>query len=364
VVDAVAIDPSFGGQSEDAHGHGTSVAGITLFGDVLAAARGGDLQAAFWLASVRVLDDQGRPPVGRSWIRLIADAVQYLAEELDCRIINMSFGDVDSPYTGGKTTPLAAELDTLARRYRLLLVVSAGNIDPTTLIPSAQILADWPRYLADSGHELVDPAQSALALTVGAVVDTDGLTPSPVGTSLGRAAVAKPPGPAPYSRRGPGVRDAIKPEVVAQGGNWVFDEGTGEVVSDPAVEIVSTSARFPAGLLGTSVGTSLAAPGIAHLAGQLLTRYPWFAANTLRALIAQSSIYDDALIEHFKTFDGDSERVRQNLCGYGLPSLERATKSTGSRVVLVGEDVVRPDDFHVYRLPMTPASRTSLAPAR
>lgn len=353
VVDTAALDPAFGAQAEDAHGHGTAVAGRVLFGDVLEAVRAGQVQGRFWLASVRVLDHEGRPPSGRSWIATIAEAVTYLAEELDCRIINLSFGDADSPYTGAKSTPLAAELDTLARRYRLLLVVSAGNIAAHTLIPSAQILADWPRYLADSGHQILDPAQSALALTVGAVVDGDGLTPTAAGTTVGRAAVAAAPGPAPYTRRGPGVRAAIKPEVVAQGGNWVYDQGTGALVPDAAVEIVSTSARFPAALFGTSVGTSLAAPAIAHLAGLLQTTYPSLSANALRALIAQSGAHEPALSERFSVFGDDEEQVLHALCGYGAPDFDRAATSTDNRVVLYSEDEVRPDAFHIYRLPMT-----------
>jgi hypothetical protein len=353
VVDTIALDPMFGGQDEDGHGHGTAIAGRLLFGDVLGAIRGAQVQAPFWLASVRVLDDQGRPPPGRSWIATIAEAIAYLAEELDCRIVNLSFGDADSPYTGGKSTPLAAELDTLARRYRLLLVVSAGNIAPQTLIPSAQIFAGWPRYLADTGYQILDPAQSAVALTVGAVVDSDGLTPTSAGTTLGRTAVATAPGPAPYSRRGPGVRDAIKPEVVAQGGNWVFDQGTGALVSDPAVEILSTSARFPTALFGTSVGTSLAAPAIAHLAGRLQASYPALSANALRALIAQSSFHDPNLSQRFSIFGEDEEKTLQALCGYGVPDSTRASVSADTRVVLYAEDDVRPDAFHVYRLPMT-----------
>jgi subtilisin family serine protease len=201
IVDTAALDPAFGGQAEDEHGHGTAVAGRILFGDVLEALRSNEIQAPFWLASVRVLDQDGRPPTGHSWIATIAEAIRYLAEELDCRVINLSFGDADSPYAGGKSTPLAAELDTLARRYRLLLVVSAGNINPATLIPSAQILADWPRYLTDAGHQILDPAQAAIALTVGAVVNVDGLSSPGVGTSLGQSAVAIAPGPAPYTRR-------------------------------------------------------------------------------------------------------------------------------------------------------------------
>jgi Subtilase family len=351
IVD-VAADPAFGEQGEDAHGHGTAVAGLLLFGDVLTAVRTGEIQAPFWLASFRVLDDEGRPPSDRSWIASIAEAIVYLAEELECRVINLSFGDSDSPYRGGKSTPLAAELDTLARRHRLLLVVSAGNIEPHHLIPTATILPTWPRYLTDAGHQIIDPAQSALALTVGAIVDADGLTQTAEGTTLGRSAVGRAPGPAPYTRSGPGVRDAIKPEVVAKGGNWVYDQATGDLISDPAVEIVSTSARFPSALFGTSVGTSLAAPAVTHLAGRLQAAYPSLSANVLRALIGQSAIHDDALLGHLGTSD-EQEKVAQALCGYGEPSWERAGVSTLTRVVLYAEDAVRPDSFHVYRLPMT-----------
>lgn len=354
IVDTAALDPAFGDQDEDGHGHGTAVAGITLYGDVLAAARAARFQPAFWLASVRVLDDSGRPPGARNWIGLIVEAVEYLADELECRVINLSFGDADSPYRGGKSTPLAAELDTLARRYRLLLIVSAGNIDHATLIPSAQILADWPRYLTDAGHEILDPAQSALALTVGAIAQGDGLTPPVAGTTLGRATVAKPPGPAPYTRRDPGVRQAIKPELVAQGGNWVYDQATGTLARDAGVEVLSTSGAFPRRLFGTAVGTSLAAPYVAHLAGRLHAAYPGLSANALRALLAQAATHDDELADRFLPFNHDQrERVMRELCGYGAPTWERAGTSTDSRVVLYAQDTVRPDDFHVYRIPMT-----------
>lgn len=354
VVDTAAPEPAFGGQDEDAHGHGTAVAGITLYGDVLAAARAARFEPPFWLASVRVLDEDGRPPGGRSWIGLIAEAIAYLAGELDCRIINLSFGDADSPYRGGKSTPLAAELDTLSRRYRLLMIVSAGNIDHANLIPAAQLLADWPRYLTDAGHEILDPAQSALALTVGALADGEGLSTPAAGTSLGRAAVAAAPGPAPYTRHGPGVREAIKPELVAEGGNWVYDQATGALLTDPAVEVVSTSGAYPERLFGTAVGTSFAAPAIAHLAGRLQAAYPDLSANTLRALLAQAAVHHDDLLARFDAFaGGEREGLLHALCGYGAPTWERAGTSSDTRVVCYAQDTVRPDDFHVYRVPMT-----------
>jgi len=55
VAKATALHDEFGGQGEDEAGHGTQVAGITLYGDVGTAARTGTFKPPFWIASVRVL---------------------------------------------------------------------------------------------------------------------------------------------------------------------------------------------------------------------------------------------------------------------------------------------------------------------
>jgi Subtilase family len=222
-------------------------------------------------------------------------------------------------------------------------------------------LSDWPRYLTDPGNEILDPAQSALALTVGAVASRDGLSPTGSGSNLGRAAVSRPHGPAPFTRKGLGVRDAIKPEVVADGGNWVFDKGTGELIADPAVEVLSTSASYPSRLFGTAVGTSFAAPVVAHLAGRLQADYPELSSNSLRALIAQSATVSPELLASLAGMD-DAENVGLSLRGYGQPNWERAGTSTPGRVVLYAEDEVHPDAFHVYRVPMTDAFTQTSGP--
>ena len=59
---------------------------------------------AFWLASVRVLDSEGYEPENVNTVRLITDAIRYLAEECECRVINLSFGDPTSPYQGGRAS--------------------------------------------------------------------------------------------------------------------------------------------------------------------------------------------------------------------------------------------------------------------
>jgi hypothetical protein len=348
IVEALALHPQFAGQAEDAAGHGTMVAGLTIYGDVLAAARAGSFEPEFWLASVRVLDDEALFPEGVNWIKAIADAIIYLAESWQVRVINLSIGDPGSPFAGGKSSALAAELDTLIRRFRLVLVISTGNLTDSEIDHEG-----WPDYLLVDEGNLLDPAQTAAALTVGATSGAEGLTGRTAGTDLDAVAVSGAAGPAPFTRSGPGVRGAIKPELSADGGNRRYDRTTRTFMRDPAIEVLSTSGRWPGRLFDTAAGTSFAAPRITNVAGRLAARYAATSANGIRALMLQGAAHLAGTDAHLEGF-GDPEAARQALCGYGTPEWERCGFSDDNRVVMLAEDELRPDDFHVYRIPITP----------
>ena len=57
------------------------------------------------------------------------EAIQYFREKYDCRVFNISLGDNRQPYLGGKVSPWASILDTLARELDVVIVVSAGNYE-------------------------------------------------------------------------------------------------------------------------------------------------------------------------------------------------------------------------------------------
>jgi hypothetical protein len=103
IVEATALHSVFDGQGEDSNGHGTMVAGLTLYGDVLAAARADDFEPEFWLASVRVLGEDGFVPEEVNWERAIADAVEHLVDTWQVRVINISIANPDRPFAGGKS---------------------------------------------------------------------------------------------------------------------------------------------------------------------------------------------------------------------------------------------------------------------
>lgn len=339
VLGADALHPVFDGAGEDGFGHGTMVAGLALYGDVLQRALHGGFIAPFPLASVRIFDDDGRIPEGVNPAVLLKDALEHLAEEYDCRVVCLSLGDHNQPFLGGKASPLAALIDDLARALDIVVVVPTGNLQHETLIAPAQLLARWPAYLAEPGNELLSPSQAALALTVGAVAERDV-------TDLSGAAVAvaaRAGGPAPYARRGPGVRGAQKPEVVADGGNWVYDRDDGAILDDTGTSVVSLSAR-PDLLFDTAIGSSFAAARVAHAAGEIVRRYPNLSAAAVRALMLQGSL-------SVSPPDGLENAEAASLLGHGAPALDRCLTSTDSRVVLLAESKLRPNGFHVYRLP-------------
>lgn len=354
VAEATALHDEFSGQGEDEAGHGTHVAGITLYGDVEGAAKAGTFEPPFWLASVRVLDGTAQVPQSASFLRVISDAVEHLAETWETKVINISIGDSDSPYSGGKSTPLAAALDSLARRFDLVIVVSAGNLTLGDLQPHEQTASEYPRYLSADAGQVLDPAQAALALTVGAVAEADGIAPRSTGTTVDVTAVAPAGGPAPFTRHGPGAQRALKPELAADGGNLALDRSIHSIRQDVGSSVITTSARYPQRLFEADIGTSLSSAHVANLAGRLVAEYPDLSANAIRALVLQgadSRPVEAVLSESYPANEVEARTLE--LVGYGVPSWDRVGFSQDSRVVMYAQDNLRPDDFHVYRLPMT-----------
>lgn len=354
VAEAAALHEEFGGQGEDENGHGTHVAGIALYGDVEAAAKAGRLEPRFWLASVRVLDGDAYVPETASFLRVISEAVEHLADAWEAKVINISIGDSESPYSGGKSTPLAAALDSLARRFDLVIVVSAGNLTLGDLQPHAKTASRYPMYLAQDGCEVLDPAQAALALTVGAVAGADGIAPRSLGSAVDVTSVAPANGPGPYTRHGPGAQRALKPELAADGGNLALDRSIESIRQDLGASVISTSARYPDRLFEADVGTSLSSAAVAHLAGRLVADYPDLSGNAVRALVLQGADYGSVatvMANHYP--DNEVEARTLELVGYGVPVWEHVGLSQDNRAVMYAQDALRPDDFHVYRVPMT-----------
>ena len=339
-------------------GHGTSVSGIAVYGDVAAALGGNRLQPSVSLFSARVLDRNCEYDPDELVEHQLENAVRYFLDTYpECRVVNVSLGDDRHPYRpDDKQFRLAARIDSLAYELQarnVLFVISSGNWGFVAPNPGDE-WREYPRYLLSDVARVIDPATAALALTVGGLAT--GGQPQRFPDAAGRRAVAGEHGyPSPFTRTGPAVDGMIKPDLVEQGGDGVYDP-TGVGSQDPGVGITTTRRDFapPGGSLFRRVaGTSFAAPAVSHAAARLFDRYPEATPNLVRALLS-----DSARVPDNRPSELAGEPWSQNVLrvyGYGRPDFDRAAGSDQNDTLLIAEGEIAPDSFQLFEIPPLPA---------
>jgi hypothetical protein len=188
-------------------------------------------------------------------------------------------------------------------------------------------------------------------LTVGALAHGPGIDGAQLEDAKVRA-ITEFGHPSPFTRIGPGINGATKPDLVDYGGTMVFDAVVTRLRDGkelPSAGLVTLHHAFADSLFATASGTSYAAPFVAFKASQLLRRFPSATANLLRALLVGASEVPQEAVERLAGLDKDAVR---HVCGHGLADLERAAFSDDARVVLYAEDELAYDYFAVYEVPI------------
>ena len=346
VGDAQSYIPELG--PEDQHGHGTHVAGIALYGDAEEALRSGRFVPILRLFSGRILDANNAND-SKLIENQVEEAVRYFHETYACRVFNLSYGDRRKPYLGRHVRGLAVTLDTITRTLGVLFVVPVGNQDRAAAVPF-----DWrtqyPRHLLHQDAALLDPATALNALTVGSLARWDAtFNAQRYRDDPAEQPIARRDQPSPFTRSGPSVGGAIKPELVAYGGNYAVNA---RAVNQPIVRQglgeLSTCKDFAAGrLLAEESGTSFAAPHVAHLAARILIEHPQTDNNMLRALLIAHARWPGPC----ETLLADrSDRLR--LCGYGKVEEAALDRSTEQEVTLIASDAIPDRHHHFYEVPL------------
>jgi hypothetical protein len=360
----------------DAHGHGTMVGGLAVFGDVRRCYEEGVFQSAITIYSARVLSEENLFDNEHLIVRQMREAIQfYRSEPYNCRVFNLSLGDGRPWLRDNTRQSIWAEcLDLLARELKVLLVVSAGNHElgwGSNAQDAEQALADYPNYLLHQDCGLCDPATAAIVVTVGGIAKYDApkVRRGSTEDNLFRV-IAGAREPTPTSRTGPGLNDSFKPEFVAHAGNLCFD-GFGSTFrttrDDHGLTVMSLSNRPTESLFAFDIGTSFAAPIVARAAALLwpglreaLKEEP--DPNLVRAVLANAASVPDALRERLVPL-GDEQAVCR-VCGYGEIDEEFATDSGDRRVTLVAQGRIKLDSFHLYEVPALAEYRNAKGPKR
>ncbi|HWP58272.1 MAG TPA: S8 family peptidase [Candidatus Acidoferrales bacterium] len=333
---------------EDQHGHGTLVAGLALYGDVEEALCGGAFVPRLRLFSGRILDVQNTSD-DRLIENQVDEAVRYFHREYGCRVFNLSYGDLHKPYDRGHVRGLAVTLDTLARELGVLFVVPTGNFNGTETVP-VDWRSEYPHYLLQQEAALLDPAPALNALTVGSLGRWDAsFNAQRYQNDPAEQPIARRDQPSPFSRSGPSVGGAVKPELVAYGGNWAVNvRSANQWLVRPGLGELSTCKDFAAGrLLAEDAGTSFAAPHVAHLAARILAEHPDADHNLLRALLVAHARWPESCD---MLLPKRAERLR--LCGYGKVEEGALERSTDQEVTLIANDTIPNRFHHFYEVPL------------
>ncbi|MEH1930039.1 S8 family peptidase [Nostoc sp.] len=374
---------SIKGGPDDVHGHGTSVAGIAIYGNVENCIQQRSFDPTAWLFSARVTDENNKYDEDLLIETQFDEVIRAFVEQYpNCKVINISLGNADQIYRDGlKQFRLAAKIDEIAYQYQhknIVFVISAGNAFYEEAESNEQLRTDYPNYLLNKSARIIDPATSAIALTVGSLSFGRGSITEP--SDVRRQAIANLSGyPSPFTRTGFGVDGMIKPDVVDFGGDLVLDLSYRESLGLPqvnvlpdsvaGVSVLTLSKDFNSSLFHICSGTSFAAPRVANLAAQLFTKYPDASSNLIRALIVNSAVLPKEIPPEFqcKGKKSQSKQIRKQLAiyGNGQPDFLRAMYSAENYVVLSEDNIlIKVGYFHIYEIPQLPPDFIKVKGAR
>jgi len=358
IGDSISV-PASVGSPMDEHGHGTAVAGLALYNDISECIKNRQFSPSLWVMSAKVTEIENGPsgwkikfPDEKLISTQMREAIEYFHREHRCKVFNISLGDERLVYDGGKPSIWAWTLDDIARKLDVIIIVSSGNSWPASQDNDPKDTLDgYPKYLLRADNRIIEPATAAIPLTVGALAHSEAPHEAGGRDDVALRAVAQKDMPSPFTRIGPGIGDAVKPELCEYGGNLVFDHRLNRLQNKNAeVEIVSFCHNYAAGrLFAWDKGTSLAAPKVAHYAAQLLSIFPRSSANLVRALLASSASIPEAAKEVLSVL-GNDECLK--VCGYGKPNFNTAAYSSDNRVTLFAESELLRLHPDVYEIPL------------
>lgn len=357
-ADQHTIEPGWG--VDDADGHGTNMAGLSLLGDLTPLLEANDpISVPFRLESVKLLDsDGGNEGDSRHHGFLTTQAVARpeITNPNRIRTFSLAVSTRDGRDRGRPSSwsaavdGLAAGTDTENATVRLILV-AAGNSEDPSAYPAGNS--------ADSIH---DPGQSWNAITIGAFSE---LTRISGPDTEGYQPVAENGALSPHSTTSAEWRPEwpLKPDVVFEGGNVGTDGRT--TLTMPCLSLLTTHHEPTQRLLTTAEATSAATALGARMAVQLQSEYPHLRPETIRALIVQSADWTPAMRSMYLPSSGVEKKADvANLvrhCGFGVPNLVRARESSSNSLTLIAERTITPflkdadriksNEMHLHELP-------------
>ncbi|MBC6445404.1 MAG: S8 family peptidase [Alphaproteobacteria bacterium GM202ARS2] len=332
--------------------------------------------------------------IWRSFIHMFEGEGDSQPTAPSVKVINLSLGDLRRPFSG-VLSPWARLLDYISWKYKILILVSSGNI--TNSIPLNDV-DSWEDFESSSLKErekimlkailnqkaersLLSPSESINVLTVGACHD-DVIESREVSTNVIDPYESSYL-PNPSSALGLGYLGSVKPEILLPGGReHVKRERFSS--SSLSVEPVKASRLFGIGVAapdssgrkktnisGTSVATALATHGAVKILESLdeiplAPSYPnvddEFQAVIVKTLLVHAAQWDSDLAEQIDNLlkeinDAGTHPIHRRadtmrFLGFGKVNIERAIECTARRATMINWGKIRAKKEDEFRIPL------------
>lgn len=398
-VVALEVDVSAADVPVNARLHGTAMASLIVYGDLAKSEPALESPVAVIPVLSVSRHTTETTPSGKLAIGVIYRALTALVQKRSqpesplsqVVVVNHSICDTQLPFVRA-TSPWASLIDYFGHHHRLLFVVSAGNIPaaiPIAGVGTLQELLDMDPQVRDalvigsfresSGTRgLLCPAENVNGLTIGALHQDGGMPAA--GTEID-----------PFqglemtslnSALGLGVNRSVKPDLTGNGGRsslGISINAAGQVQVHPARstamghKVARPGLKGETNRYGLSAGTSDAAALTTRSAvqiaavldevfqkdGEQWSKRPTRAA-ILKTLLVHGARWSDVGALLYKTIMDPSNPARRQAeknettryIGFGKADSGRVLDGTHNRITLLADDLIKPDERHVFKLPI------------
>ena len=380
--------------------HGTSMASLIIHGDLQAGEQ--PLSRPLYVRPVMVFDaatNAETTPPERLPLDVVYLAVRRLfegeggepASAPGVVVVNLSLGDLNRPFSG-RISPWARLMDWLAFRYRVLFMISAGNVPGWLPVVGFATTAEWIAATPEAreaavisalnsekaARSLLSPAEGLNALAVGAWHADEFAAPE----DPFHLRDPFPNGGLPNVSSGVGLgfRQTVKPDLLFDGGRELVqaseDEGHVWIAvysgGSYAGQMSATPDSGATGRLdmqrrtvGTSNATALLTRSAARIydslveAGYDIPRS--HAAVLLKALLVHGAAWGDAGAKLDEAFGPGGKawmRHRDNIArflGYGRPDIDRVLDCAAERATLFTCGDIQQDRQDEFDIPLPPS---------
>ncbi|MFF0136425.1 S8 family peptidase [Streptomyces sp. NPDC005227] len=380
---------------EDRRGHGTWMAGVSLFGNGLGNALESrePIVLVHGLESVKILSlspvdpprvfgevtatamsrvetSSGPPPLARVFAMAVTVPSTARHNGTDGRATLWST-TIDALAVGTDVEARADGVDLVGApdpQTARLIIVSAGNVVDHP-IPAMRGIDGTLSHLALCDTlRIEDPAHAWNVLTVGASThlvdvpkhrDFAGYRPLATAGEL-----------SPFSRTSVAMPEAtaIKPDIVLEGGNLLVDAQETHTALHDLVSVMTTGRPIADRVLTSINATSAATAQAARLAALAFAAYPQARPETVRGLLVHEAQWTENMTEGVyartmrrKMTSGEFARKVLRRYGWGMPTEERVLSSAANAVTMMiqgtlvpfirGKTSIRLGELNLHQLP-------------